>query len=84
MWKNKMEIINVLSNQFKKNNCKVLQGVSDVDTLILSEILDTTCRNEAAVTLNNIDMGNKQSNHFNSNHLVKKIKKSMYRNQLLR
>ena len=59
MWKNKLEFFNVLSNEFKKNNYRVLQGESDADTLTVSETLATKRKHEAAVTQNNIEMGNK-------------------------
>ena len=49
----------MLSNEFKKNNYRVLQGESDADTLTVSETLATKRKHEAAVTQNNIEMGNK-------------------------
>ena len=63
----------MLSNEFKKNNYRVLQGESDGDTLTVSETLATKRRHEAAVTQNNIEMGNKTIKYYNQmNHFVEK------------
>ena len=79
MWKKKLEFINVLSNEFKKNNYRVLQGESDTDTLTVSETLATKRKNEAAVTQNNIEMGNKTIKYYNQmNHFVEKRLRNRY------
>ena len=84
MWKNKLEFINVLSNEFKKNNYRVLQGESDADTLTVSETLATKRKHEAAVTQNNIEMGNKIIKYYNQmNHFVEKRLRNRYTELIL-
>ena len=84
MWKNKLEFFNVLSNEFKKNNYRVLQGESDADTLTVSETLATKRKHEAAVTQNNIEMGNKIIKYYNQmNHFVEKRLRNRYTELIL-
>lgn len=74
----------MLSNEFKKNNYRVLQGESDADTLTVSETLATKRKHEAAVTQNNIEMGNKTIKYYNQmNHFVEKRLRNRYTELIL-
>lgn len=74
----------MLSNEFKKNNYRVLQGESDADTLTVSETLATKRKHEAAVTQNNIEMGNKIIKYYNQmNHFVEKRLRNRYTELIL-
>ena len=74
----------MLSNEFKKNNYRVLQGESDTDTLTVSETLAIKRKHEAAVTQNNIEMGNKIIKYYNQmNHFVEKRLRNRYTELIL-